>query len=184
MNIILVDTNIEVVNAWSKYFGDYENVKIIHGDIVRVIEENKEAYIVSPTNSFGDLQGGVDLVYFNHFGYKLEEDLRVKIIKEKRGELIVGDFLLLNKMIFVPTMRVPTNISATVNVYLAFRAVLICMENKGTIICPGMGTGVGKVSADQCALQMHQAYFESLNPRSHYDLIQMCYEHNNMILRI
>ena len=128
------------------------------------------------------MQGGIDLVYYTHFGYQLEEKLQAKIISEKYGELIVGDYLLLDRFIFAPTMRVPINISHTVNVYLAFRAVLIAaLENNiETIICPGLGTGVGHVSPNMCAKQMYQAYVAIISPRNHYDLDQMSKEHLNM----
>ena len=183
MRLILVDMNAELVKEWISYFGDVENVTIIESDVIPIIEKYPEAYIVSPANSFGDMQGGIDLVYYTHFGYQLEEKLQEKIIAEKYGELIVGDFLVLDRFIFAPTMRVPMNISHTVNVYLAFRAVLIAsLENNiDTIICPGLGTGIGRVSPNMCAKQMYNAYTAITSPRNHYDLIQMSKEYSEML---
>ena len=183
MRLILVDTNAELVKEWISYFGDMENVTIIESDIIPIIEQYPEAYIVSPANSFGDMQGGIDLVYYAHFGYQLEEKLQSKIIAEKYGELIVGDFVVVDRFIFAPTMRVPMNISYTVNVYLAFRAALIAsLENNiDTIICPGLGTGIGRVSPNMCAKQMYAAYIAITSPRNHYDLYQMSKEHSEML---
>ena len=182
MRIILVDTNAELVKEWNNYFGDLDNVTIIESDVIPMIEKYSEAFIVSPANSFGDMQGGIDLVYYTHFGYQLEEKLQAKIISEKYGELIVGDYLVLDRFIFAPTMRVPMNISHTVNVYLAFRAVLIAaLENNiDTILCPGLGTGIGRVSPKTCAKQMYEAYTTITSPRNHYDLIQMSKDHLEM----
>ncbi len=155
--IILVDTNQELIDQFRWYFGDCPEFTIIQSDIIPIIEQYPDARIVSPANSFGDLQGGIDLVYYTYSGYQLEERLQSKIISDKHGELIVGDYLLLNRFIFAPTMRVPMNISHTCNVYLAFRAVLIaCRENNiETIICPGLGTGIGHVPPSVCAKQMY-----------------------------
>ena len=196
--IILVDTNAELVEEWRFYFGEFENIEIYHGDIIPVIEQHKSAYIVSPANSFGDLQGGIDLVYYNYFGHELEEKLQSVIRETKHGELVVGDSLILadygmQPMIFAPTMRVPMNISNTVNVYLAFRAVLIAIYDHNfssnfdrieTVICPGMGTGIGKISPAICAKQMYKAYTDFLNPPRHYDLVQMTREHLALIEEI
>jgi O-acetyl-ADP-ribose deacetylase (regulator of RNase III) len=70
-------------------------------------------------------------------------------------------------LIAAPTMRVPEPIPFTINAYLAFRAILVAVENfnKGlgkreidSVVCCGLGTGVGKVSANKCAMQMRAAY--------------------------
>ena len=83
-----------------------------------------------------------------------------------------------------PTMRVPEDISQTDNVYYAMRAMLLTVEQfnenvvtnaRGTlrvlprgyghpdvihtIVCPGLGTGTGKVSPYKAARQMWAAYY-------------------------
>ena len=65
-----------------------------------------------------------------------------------------------------PTMRVPTNIHDTVNVYLAFRAALLAVRrhnaSSGDIIrcllAPAFGTVVGGMSYARAARQMAAAY--------------------------
>lgn len=182
--IILVDTNPKVIAELRWWFNDHPEFTIVESDIVPIIKQYPNAHIVSPANSFGDLQGGIDLVYYTYFGYELEEKLQSKIISDKRGELIVGDYLLLDRFIFAPTMRVPMNISQTCNVYLAFRAVLIAAQENTieTIICPGLGTGVGHVPPSVCAKQMYKAYIEVTQPRRHYDLEQMSKEYSEMLI--
>ena len=66
-------------------------------------------------------------------------------------------------------MGVPMILTEPVNVYLATRAVLILIksgtivdgtnikEKVKTIVFPGMGTGVGLLPYDVCALQMKRA---------------------------
>jgi O-acetyl-ADP-ribose deacetylase (regulator of RNase III) len=63
-------------------------------------------------------------------------------------------------------MRIPSNIQNTVNVYLAFRAALIAVleHNKTSkqqiksVLCPGLGTGVGGLEPEIAAKQMRFAY--------------------------
>lgn len=156
--------------------------------------DNISNAIVSPANSFGDLQGGIDLIYFRRFGYKLEKRLQQEIIDKKFGELVIGDALILpmitsynyQYLISAPTMRVPMNIENTINVYLAFRAILIELikfnsVNAGSkihhVVCPGLGTGIGKVPPDLCAKQMYQAYNIISRPDHYLDLAKQSCEH-------
>lgn len=65
-----------------------------------------------------------------------------------------------------PTMRVPSDINRTLNVYLAFRAALIAVLNHNarnatpiqSLLVPGMDTGVGDVLPERAARQMRLAY--------------------------
>jgi O-acetyl-ADP-ribose deacetylase (regulator of RNase III) len=149
----LCDINLEVVESWKSYFSDYDNFKFYHEDLIKVFDEisteseNKICGIVSPANSFGDMQGGIDLVFYTKFGWKLEELVMQSIIDYKFGELTVGNCITLliphsdalqecahsesetrdNYLIVAPTMRVPMGIKGTTNVYLAFRAALISL---------------------------------------------------------
>ena len=69
-------------------------------------------------------------------------------------------------LISAPTMRVPAGISRTVNVYLAFRAALMAVlrhneehpASIGSVLCPGLGTGVGDMPPERAARQMRLAY--------------------------
>ncbi len=74
-----------------------------------------------------------------------------------------------------PTMRVPMEIRYTDYVYLAMWAMLRAVHhhNKSgkqpiqTVLCPGLGTGVGTVSPKEAARQMALAYRNYLNPPNH-----------------
>lgn len=75
-------------------------------------------------------------------------------------------------------MRVPENVAHTVNAYLAFRAVLRAVDAHNrthprpirSILCPGLGTGVGRMPADRCALQMHAAWLGHFDPLRYVSL--------------
>jgi hypothetical protein len=64
----LRDIDADVVKAWEKYFKGIASVRISHGDI---FEKPADA-IVSPANSFGYMDGGIDLVYLRRFGWELQ----------------------------------------------------------------------------------------------------------------
>ncbi|WP_086932856.1 macro domain-containing protein [Agarilytica rhodophyticola] len=169
MKFKLVAFNLDLFYAWKKYFDRVEGVEIIDGDILK----EKADAIVSPANSFGYMDGGLDLKYSKYFGWDLETKVRDVLEKEHFGELPVGNAIVVNTgrqdipfLVSAPTMRVPSDVSETVNAYLAFKAVIqsCLLHNKGntlkinTVLCPGLGTGEGKLPAEKCAKQMYVAY--------------------------
>jgi O-acetyl-ADP-ribose deacetylase (regulator of RNase III) len=124
-------------------------------------------------NSYVFMNGGIDYVYSEHFGPQIQEDLQAKIADEYYGELPVGQATIVplddpdyKWLISAPTMRVPMDVSDTVNAYWAFRAALIEVINHNktndnkieSILCPGLGTMVGKMHPKICAMQMYLAY--------------------------
>lgn len=169
------DTNEYVVSALVRVFIDVpgDEVTVSHGDI---LQHTADA-IVSPANSFGFMDGGIDRAYRDHFGRDLEARLQQLILDAHGGELLVGAAQIVATshsgipiMIAAPTMRVPCDISSTTNAYLAMRAVLraALSYNEGarfstfkpieTILCPGLGTAVGRMSPVRAALQMRAAW--------------------------
>ena len=165
----LRDRNPELAEAWTKYFAGIEQIVVSCGDI---FDLDADA-IVSPANSFGFMDGGIDLVYSNYFGWDLQERLRAILAKEHDGELPVGQAVIVETLheripflISAPTMRVPMWVANTVNAYLAFRATIraVRKHNKesahpiGTVLCCGLGTAIGGISPAVCAKQMAAAY--------------------------
>ncbi len=77
--------------------------------------------IVSPANSFGFMDGGIDALYTYQFGPELQRRLQALIMTEHVGELPIGTAVIVPTMhddipwcISAPTMRVPTNVADTV----------------------------------------------------------------------
>jgi O-acetyl-ADP-ribose deacetylase (regulator of RNase III) len=168
MKIILAGQSQKLIEAWAEFFSKEENVKIVEADITQL----KCDAIISPANSFGFMDGGLDHALSERLGWDLEKKLQ-KIIKDlPEGELLVGQALLLetgNKsipfLISAPTMRIPTNfnIDTSVNAYLAMKAILIKAKSEqriSTIAVPGLCTGVGRMQPMIAARQMFQAYKE------------------------
>jgi len=168
MKIILSGLSPKLLDAWTGFFSAEESVTILEGDITQV---DCDA-IVSPANSFGFMDGGLDHALSERFGWDLEKKLQ-KIIKElPEGELLVGQALVLETgdkkipfLISAPTMRIPTNfnIDTSVNAYLAMKAILIKGKNDdriSSLAIPGLCTGVGRMQPMIAARQMYQAYKE------------------------
>jgi O-acetyl-ADP-ribose deacetylase (regulator of RNase III) len=181
-----------MIDAWKIYFRNISEIEIIHESIFNI----KSDAIVSPANSFGFMDGGLDLQISKFFGWHVQERLQ-KIIKEKyHGELLIGcaeiietDHKDIPYVISAPTMRVPMILRDSVNIYLATRAIIILAKNRtlpdGTLInqkvkkiaIPGMGTGVGRVPYVICASQMKTAvddyfYDKYTFPKSWYEAQQ------------
>lgn len=154
--------------AWINEFGNAENVEILEGDICQTDCNG----IVSPANSFGFMDGGLDYALSERFGWDLEKNLQDEIRKLPEGELLVGRALVIptgssvvSFLISAPTMRVPMNfnISTSVNAYLAMKAILIAAKSQPeihSIAIPGLCTGVGKMPAHSAARQMFRAFEE------------------------
>ena len=169
LTIHLRDINTALVDAWERAFADAPDVIVTQGDIL----EHAADAVVSPANSFGYMDGGIDLVYSMFFGWELETRLKALLSERHYGELPVGQAVVLPSghafipfLVSAPTMRVPENISRTANVYLAFRAALIAVlsHNNTTavpiqsLLVPGLGTGIGKMPPERAASQMKLAY--------------------------
>jgi O-acetyl-ADP-ribose deacetylase (regulator of RNase III) len=75
MQIIVRDRNVDFINC----FLDYEyskNITLQCGDIF--MDEEFDA-LVSPANSFGFMNGGIDGVYIQKYGQQLEDRVRSRI---------------------------------------------------------------------------------------------------------
>jgi O-acetyl-ADP-ribose deacetylase (regulator of RNase III) len=170
VHIQLRDRNAEVVAAWREAFAGARNVEVSEGDIFAGPTADA---IVSPANSFGYMDGGIDAVYAERFGPEACERLRVLLRAAWDGELPVGCAAIVETgddafpfLVSAPTMRVPMNVSDTVNAYLAFRAALIAVREANrrrpgmirSIMCPGMCTYFGHMSPEKSARQMRFAH--------------------------
>ena len=168
MKVILAAIQPKLVNAWREFFATEESVVIAEADITTIACDA----IVSPANSFGFMDGGLDYALSERFGWDLEKRLQQIIKQLPEGELLVGQSLLLETgdakvpfLISAPTMRIPTNfhIDTSVNAYLAMKAILIKAKSEekiSSVAIPGLCTGVGGMQPIIAARQMYQAYKE------------------------
>jgi O-acetyl-ADP-ribose deacetylase (regulator of RNase III) len=175
--LVLTAVSDGLAAAWERFCGDLDFVEVHTGSIVDLEVDA----VVSPANSFGFMDGGVDAVYLDHFGRSIQERVRRAIVTERHGELLVGEALIVPTndaripfLIATPTMRVPMHLGETVNPYLAARAVFLLVrqgrlpdggavaDRVATVALPGLGTGAGRVSSAVCAHQVRRAIDDHL----------------------
>jgi O-acetyl-ADP-ribose deacetylase (regulator of RNase III) len=169
MNIILSDRNADLTGAWREVFASEKNAMVTSESILSVECDA----IVSPANSFGFMDGGLDLQLSLFLGWHVRERVQALIRARPMGELLVGEAVVVPTghpgipwLICAPTMRVPMIAKTTVNSYLAMKAVLVAAKaheavpSIRTIAIPGLATGVGKMIPVTAARQMHAAYVE------------------------
>ncbi len=166
----LVDRDPDLIDAWRSAFSDCPRVHPLHGDL---FASGADA-LVSPANSFGFMDGGLDLALSQRLGWHVEERVRARILDEHAGELPVGLARGVQTgpghfpfLVCAPTMRVPMDVSKTAHAHLAFRAILRAVREHNadperhpirTVRCAGLGTGNGMMPPHLCARQMRHAY--------------------------
>lgn len=181
LQLHLRDLSAPLVTAWRRAFAGVADVTISEGDIFSErpgplaadapIDLEADA-VVSPANSFGFMDGGIDLVYSHVLGSGLQDRLQRVLADAHGGELPVGQAVIvatdhpqLPWCVSAPTMRVPQDVSDTVNAYLAFRAALHAvlahrdrLRPIRRLLCPGLATAVGGMPPERCARQMRTAW--------------------------
>lgn len=158
MKFIFCDYSQDFVDAIRKLKLEYDDIEFeyIRDDIRNV---QSQAYI-SPSNSLLRFAGGIDYYYAQMF------PTLQKLAKQYNKKVPVGNTVTIKVtndqyMICSPTMESPgTYIADTDNVYHAMNASLHAIKNNDlhTVVCPGLGTGVGGMSVEQSAKQIKRAF--------------------------
>ncbi|MCX5377462.1 macro domain-containing protein [Streptomyces sp. NBC_00091] len=170
LRVVLTDINAEVVEAWRAAFADTPEIEIRRGSI---LDEDVDAW-VSPTNSRGRMDGGVDAAVKRHLGAGIQLRVQRAIRDRFAGSLPVGSAVCVPSgavspryLISTPTMRTSSqNVSETLNVALACAAAFqaIHRQNKEkpgsirSVALVGMGAQTGRVPARVCANLMWTGY--------------------------
>ena len=174
MNIKLIDISKPLTEAWQEEFWNYApetpelKVTVHCGSIF----DHPCDAIVSPANSFGFMNGGLDYYLSEYLGWHVQDRVQEKIQQEYDGELLVGQSLIVPTdnvnfpyLISAPTMRVPLVLSSGTkvshNIYLAAKSIFVALKKNPhiqSVAIPGLGTGVGGVSPKDCAEKMRMAF--------------------------
>lgn len=174
--IILADVSAALTDAWSEVFAQYDHVQVHCGDFFSIDADA----MVSPANSFGIMDGGLDAAIRDALGGQVLSRVQEVVLDRHHGEIHVGlaeivptDHPRWPYLVVAPTMRIPENVAHTLNAYLAFRAVLLAVvrynrvranERIRTVLAPGLATGVGGMDARRCAAQMRIAFDQVSSP--------------------
>jgi O-acetyl-ADP-ribose deacetylase (regulator of RNase III) len=176
LRLVLCAVEDPLAEAWEEVADGRREVYTHRGSILDVPAEA----VVSPANSYGWMRGGIDAVYAHAF-LSVEQHVRSAVLAYHGGELPVGQAVIVPTdaaapawLISAPTMREPGEVLPpdTVHPYLAARAVFKLWRHGrleddrpvrafvSTIAMPGLGTGIGGVSAAVCARQVMAAWDE------------------------
>ena len=180
MRFYFTDINEALTDAWEQVFGDVENVVVKHQSIFEIESDA----IVSPANSFGFMNGGIDFAISKNLGWHIEKKLQQLLREKYYGELLVGQAVIIDTdhdqfpyLISAPTMRTPMTIHRSPNVYLAAKAIFLLVkegvfedgsrvsDRVKTVAIPGLGTGVGQVPPLLCARQMRIAWEDVMHEK-------------------
>ena len=164
MKLHLVDINEALVEQWRIAFAPFPEVSVQCADILAVAHH----CLVSPANSHGFMDGGIDDQYRSFFGPRVEQTVQEAILRRPDQMLPVGASLVVAThhetipwLIVAPTMEMPEAVPAE-HSGRALRAVLRLVRQHhqldADIYCPGLGTLTGRVSPDLAAQQMALAY--------------------------
>ena len=170
VRVTLVDINPKMTKAWRETFEENPEVDIIDGSM---LEQQVSAW-VSPTNSKGSMDGGLDLVIKKHLGSNIESGVQKEIGARYGGRLPVGHAVAVPTgknmpayLISTPTMIGSSDdVSDTLNVALACAAAfqMVHMQNARqpgsirSVALPGLGAQTGRVPVEICADLMWTAY--------------------------
>ncbi|MFF5229191.1 macro domain-containing protein [Dactylosporangium sp. NPDC000521] len=170
LKVVLSDVNAKVVQAWRSAFQDNPEVEIVKGSI---LDQRVDAW-VSPTNSQGRMDGGVDAVVKRHLGAGIQLRVQRAIRDGFGGALPIGSAVCVPSgaatprfLISTPTMTQSVqNVRETLNVALACAAAFqaIHMQNAAergsitSVALVGMGAATGKVPPQVCANLMWAGY--------------------------
>jgi O-acetyl-ADP-ribose deacetylase (regulator of RNase III) len=167
MKLFIRDRNVLLIRELQALTWDGD-VEIEVEDILKDPAEG----LVSPANSFGYMDGGIDRYYCDAIGWHLHKEMQ-EHIKEQTvfSELLVGNATSISTgnesfplLICAPTMRMPGPIPVH-NIFLATRAAIALaleLELK-TCAMPGMGTGTGRVQPNEAAFAMNSGYIAAKN---------------------
>jgi O-acetyl-ADP-ribose deacetylase (regulator of RNase III) len=176
LKLILIAPNTQLFAAFQEHFSYLPNVEIVNNYFEWL---SKYDCLVSPANSFGMMDGGMDAAIIRFFGHSLMTKVQQHILEEFLGEQPVGTSFILETdhpkhpfLAHTPTMRVPMSIAGTDIPYAAMWAMLLAVRRHNqyakrkidSVACPGLGTGIGRVPYHEAARQMALAYDNFLHP--------------------
>ncbi|WP_330328437.1 ADP-ribosyltransferase domain-containing protein [Streptomyces sp. NBC_00536] len=170
LRVVVTDVNERVVEAWRAAFADTPGIEIRQGSI---LDEDVDAW-VTPTNSLGRMDGGVDAVIKRHLGSGIQVRVQRAIRDQFAGALPVGSAVCVPSGAAVPRYLISTptmvqssqNVSATLNVALACAAAFQAVHRQNrkvpgsirSVALVGMGAQTGRVPARVCANLMWTGY--------------------------
>ena len=176
IKLILIAPDVSLFEAFQNSFSHLPHVEVNNNYFEWLTDFD---CLVSPANSFGMMDGGMDAAITKYFGIDLERTVQETILEDYLGEQPIGTSLIVETghpehpyLAHTPTMRVPMIIKGTDIPYIAMLAMLLAIRKHNkksnapikSVACPGLGTGIGRVPYSEAARQMALAYDHFLYP--------------------
>lgn len=174
IHITFISDDKHVIETAKKYL-TFDTNRFQSSFLCKYIEEKKDLenydLLVSPANSFGDIRGGIDHLYYDLLGQdKLQKEIWETLKSKHHGEIMIGQSCLIplgnsrpKYLLLCPTMRIPENVENTNNAYYYTRAFLdhlLLLEDKNirSVFCPIPCVGVGTMNPIKACQQMKDAF--------------------------
>jgi O-acetyl-ADP-ribose deacetylase (regulator of RNase III) len=177
-NLHFVSLNKVWIEEILTLFDKEPNINITFGHIESIDYGNSLHVFVSPCNSLGQMNGGIDAIYSELFpDCETLVRNRIAMLPTKtalgRSYLDIGAAIVVpleaqqTALIVAPTMFYPENVSDTMNALTSFLAALLMMEkytkNKPdlyTLVVTSHCCGIGGMNPETSAQQMYLAWQE------------------------
>lgn len=171
MKITLVDLHGTLVTVAQRI--GWSNIELRGWTDIREIKPEPGMAFVSPANSLGFMDGGIDYVLSRIMFPSIEDKVKAAFKKEGHTSLLGRAYLPIGKAVSVktqysdtyliaaPTMWLPQDVRGTNNAYHAMYAILkeaSCNKSIQHIILCGLCTGCGMVIPEEAVRQMYLAF--------------------------
>jgi O-acetyl-ADP-ribose deacetylase (regulator of RNase III) len=187
--IKFVSKNLQWIQEIRSRFYDCPQILAIHGDIADCPKEN--TVFVSPANSYGTMNGGIDSVLNERVFPGVEGLVKDKIASLGIQTALGRPFLPIGCAVFVktgatsgliaaPTMVSPRSVAETNNAFLSFLVALTMMKKYRektqqesiltTLVVTSHCCGYGEMDEEVSAQQMRAAYDEFMSEIFRYEI--------------
>ena len=168
--ILFVSIHQPTILALTEAFSDIPNITFSLNNI-RDMNFKPKTMFMSPANSIGFMDGGIDAAYMDMFhGVQKAVQTKIRSLGKKttlgRFYLSVGSAIIVpvkndSTLVSAPTMFLPHDVSKTRNAYHAMMAALMAFKKFGKcdlLVATGLCCGYGKMDPVVSAKQIREAY--------------------------
>lgn len=150
LHVAIIDINKQLIALAKRDVPELPEISWSEGDALA----GEADAVVTPANSFGFMDGGMDAAVVARFGDAIAEVVRKRIATYPFGEVLIGQAFMIQtndpkipNLIFAPTVRAPKPITHPADVLLAARAAVKLAVDAGfnRIVMPCMGAGAGRL---------------------------------------
>lgn len=181
INVTFIDLDPEVISSLARF--GWPELKDCEFTVGNILHSGRAGCLVSPANSYGNMDGGVDRDYRERFP-GIEDKLLHYIEEHHGGRLRIGSAQLIPTtdiqfpyLLFSPTVEAPGELSSIDNVSRATAAYLtealkynFKLEQNGSqekkirnLLVPGFGTGFGGLLPEDSAAGVKKGFGYMIN---------------------